>query len=170
MDAMNILYTEYVKPLPLKHKEKQIRSRWHDAYQKFISYELRAFDIDQLCELCDIMNNFEAHIHNDIEKFRVACMDRFMKYDLETRLTLSAILASNALAQSAQILHKAQRGKVNDNIETSCVWSLKLLNEYADKRLDRSALCVDLNEFQEINLASRRMCRSIIAFAESLKF
>lgn len=170
MDAMNLLYEEYIAPLPLKHREKQLRTRWHEAYKHYISQEFLPFSDDQKCEICELMNDFDQYIHNDIERFRVVCMNRFMKYDINTRLTLSSILACNALAQSAQILYKAQRNVKNDIIISIESWSLKLLNEYADNRCDRTALDIDLNEFQEINLASRRMCKSIISFAESLKF
>ena len=39
MDAMNLLYEEYIAPLPLKHREKQLRTRWHEAYKHFMAQE-----------------------------------------------------------------------------------------------------------------------------------
>jgi hypothetical protein len=169
MDAMNLLYEEYIKPLPLKHREKQIRNRWHEEYRHFVAQEFMAFSDDQKCELCDMMNDFDEHIHNEVEMFRVASMNRFMRYDTEVRIILSAILACNAFAQSAQILYKAQHLKVNKYIEACEAWSYKLLNEYADKMIDRSQKQVDLNAFEDINLASRNMCRAVVAFAEAWK-
>ena len=168
MDAMNILYVEYIAPLPLRHREKQLRTRWHDAYTHFISEFFLPFDDDQKGEICDLMNDFESAIHNEVEMFRVTVMGKFMKYDTDVRLTLSTILACNALAQSAQILYYAQRKKYNSHIASVEAWSLKLLNEYANGRIDRSAQHSDLNEFQDVGLANRRLCKSIINFAKSI--
>lgn len=165
MDAMNLLYEEYIAPLPLRHAEKQLRTRWHDAYKHYISQEFLPFSDDQKCEICELMDDFEEHINNEVELFRVASMDKFMQYDTDIRITLSAILACNALAQIAQILYNAQRKRENSYIASVESWSLKLLNEYADKKIDRSATQVDLNKFQDLNIASRNMCKAIVDFA-----
>lgn len=170
MDAMNLLYEEYIAPLSLKHRGKQLRTRWHEAYKHYINQEFMAFDDDQKCEICELMNDFEEHIHNELEVFRVATMGKFMQYDTDIRITLSAILACNALAQSAQILYKAQRKRENSYIASVESWSLKLLNEYADKKIDRSATQVDLNQFQDLNIASRNMCKAVVDFAIGCKF
>ena len=169
MDAMNLLYEEYIAPLPLRHAEKQLRTRWHEAYKHYINQEFMAFDDDQKCEICDMMNDFEEHIHNEVDMFRVASMGKFMQYDTDIRITLSAILACNALAQSAQIIYKAQRKRENAYIASVESWSLKLLNEYADKKIDRSATQVDLNQFQDLNIASRNMCKAVVDFARGCK-
>ena len=170
MDAMNMLYEEYIAPLPLKHREKQLRTRWHEAYKHYINQEFMAFDDDQKCEICELMNDFEEYINNEVEMFRVASMSKFMSYDTDIRITLSAILACNALAQSAQILYKAQRLKENAYIASVEVWSLKFLNEYADKKIDRSAVQVDLNKYQDLNIASRKLCGKVVEFARGCKF
>lgn len=170
LDAMNILYTEYIAPLPLKHKEKQLRTRMHDAYLHFVKQEFMAFDDDQKCEICDLIDEFEEHIHNEVEVFRVATMGKFLKYDTEVRLTLSAILACNVLAQSASILYKAQRLKENPYIVSVETWSYKLLNEYADKKIDRSSTQTDLNKFQDIDTSYKGICNAVIDFATKCKF
>lgn len=169
MDAMNMLYEEYITSLPLKHREKQLRARWHEAYNHYINQEFMAFNDDQKCEICELMNDFEEHINNEVEMFRVASMSKFMSYDTDIRITLSAILACNALAQSAQILYKAQLRKENVYIASVESWSLKFLNEYANKRIDRSVEQVDLNQFQDLNIASRNMCKAVVDFARGCK-
>lgn len=169
MDAMNLLYEEYIAPLPLKHREKHLRTQWHEAYKHYISQEFMAFDDDQKCEICELMNDFEEYINNEVEMFRVASMSKFMSYDTDIRITLSAILACNALAQSAQILYKAQRRKENPYIASVESWSLKILNEYADKRIDRSVGQVDLNQYQDLNIASRKLCGKVVEFAKRCK-
>ena len=169
MDAMNLMYEEYIAPLSLRHAEKQLRTRWHEAYKHYINHEFLPFSDDQKCEICDMMNDFEEHIHNSVEMFRVASMGKFMQYDTDIRITLSAILACNALAQSAQIIYKAQRKRENAYIASVESWSLKLLNEYADKKIDRSATQVDLNKFQDLNIASRNMCKAVVDFARGCK-
>lgn len=170
MDAMNLLYEEYIAPLPLRHKQKHLRTQWHEAYKHYIRQEFMAFDDDQKCEIVELMNDFEEHINNEVELFRVASMGKFMQYDTDIRITLSAILACNALAQSAQILYKAQRKRENSYIASVESWSLKLLNEYADKKIDRSATQVDLNQFQDLNIASRNMCKAVVDFARGCEF
>lgn len=169
MDAMNMLYEEYIASSPLRHKEKQLRTRWHEAYNHYISQEFLPFNDDQKCEICELMNDFEEHINNEVEMFRVASMSKFMSYDTDIRITLSAILACNALAQSAQILYKAQRRKENAYIASVESWSLKFLNEYADKKIDRSAVQVDLNQYQDLNIASRKLCGKVVDFAVGYK-
>lgn len=169
MDAMNLLYEEYIAPLPLKHREKQLRTRWHDAYKHYISQEFLPFSDDQKCEIVELMNDFEERINNEVELFRVASMSKFMQYDTDIRITLSAILACNALAQSAQILYKAQRLKENPYIVAVETWSYKLLNEYADKKIDRSVGQVDLNQYQDLNIASRKLCKKVVDFARGCK-
>ena len=168
MDAMNMLYEEYIAPMPLKHREKQLRTRWHEAYRHYMSFEFLAFSEDEQTELCNIMDDFNAHIHNEVEMFRITIMGKFMQYDTNIRLTLSAILACNALAQSAQIIYRAQRRKNNSYIESIEAWSLKLLNEYANSRIDRSTMECNLNKFRDVGLASKRLCNVIIEFAEGL--
>ena len=170
MDAMNLLYEEYIAPLPLKHREKQLRTRWHEAYKHYINQEFMAFNDDQKCEICELMNDFEEHIHNEVEKFRVVVMNRFMQYDTSTRLVLSGILACNILAQCAQILYRGMRHKTNDYITSVELWSHKFLNEYADKKIDKTKKDIDLNTFEPLRKASQQVCYKIVEFAEGLKF
>lgn len=165
MDAMNLLYEEYIAPMPLRHKQKHLRTQWHEAYKHYINQEFLPFSDDQKCEIVELMDDFEEHINNEVELFRVTVMSKFMQYDTDIRITLSAILACNALAQSAHILYKAQRRRENTYIASVESWSLKLLNEYADKKIDRSATQVDLNKFQDLNIASRNMCKAVVDFA-----
>lgn len=169
MDAMNMLYDEYIALLPLKHREKQLRTRWHEAYKHYIKQEFLPFSDDQKCEICELMNDFEEYINNEVAMFRVASMSKFMSYDTDIRITLSAILACNALAQSAQILYKAQRRKENAYIASVESWSLKFLNEYADKKIDRSVGQIDLNQYQDLNIASRKLCKKVVDFARGCK-
>lgn len=170
MDAMNILYTQYIAPLPLRHAEKQLRTRWHEAYKHYINQEFMAFDDDQKCEICELMNDFEEHIHNEVEIFRATVMNKFMSYDTDVRLAISAILGSNILAQSAEYLWIAMRGKKNANVYITAVvdWSQKLLNEYGDNHIKRSAKTIDLNTYKDLNVATNRVCKSVISYAQGL--
>lgn len=170
MDAMNVVYINYIAKLPLKHKEKQIRTRWHEAYGHFIKQELMAFNDDQKCDICDLMNAFVEYINNEVSMFRVAVMEKFMQYDTEVRLVLSATLACNVLAQSAQIIWKSQRLKENTYIASMEEWSNKFLSEYATTRIDRKSKAVDLNTFESIRTTSTNICKKVVEFAKSLEF
>lgn len=169
MDAMNMLYEEYIAPLPLKHREKQIRTRWHEAYKHFMAQEFMAFDDDQKEEICDKMNEFEDAIHNEVEMFRVVAMERFMQYDTEVRLTLSATLACNILAQSAEYLWNAMRGRSKSNMYINSVvnWSHEFLNIYGDKKLERAPKKIDLNAFEDIRISVGRLCKAINKYSKS---
>jgi hypothetical protein len=170
MDAMNMLYDEYIAPLPLRHREKQLRTRWHEAYKHYISQEFMAFNDDQKCEICDKMNEFEDAIHNEVELFRVTVMSKFMKYDTDVRLAISAILGCNILAQSAEYLWIAMRGRKKANVYITSVvdWSQKLLNEYGNNRIERNAEPIDLNTYQDLSIATNKVCKSVISYAQKL--
>ena len=171
MDAMNILYNEYIAPLPLKHREKQLRTRWHEAYMHFTSEFFLPFDDDQKCEICELMDEFEGAIHNEVEIFRIAVMDKFMQYDTDMRLVLSATLACNVLAQSAEyiwnVLHS--RKKENRHILSVVEWSHKFLQLYGDNRIDRSAKQVDLNKFNDLHLAVNKLCNKVASWSKSIE-
>lgn len=169
MDAMNMLYDEYVAPLPLRHEQKRLRSWWHEAYMQFVAQAFMPFNDGQKDELVTKMLEFEDEIHDDVEMFRVASMNHFMAYDTDIRIALSAILACNALAQSAQILYKAQHRKENKSIALCEQWSSKLLDKYGDDVLDRTVRQIDLNSHQDTMLASKKMCSAVIKFAEKCK-
>ena len=170
MDAMNLLYEEYIAPMPLRHKEKQLRTRWHEAYTHIISQEFKADDDDQKCVLCDRMNELEEAIHNEVEMFRVASMNHFMNYDLDVRLTLSAILSCNILAQSAEYIWNALRGHKNANqyINSVVIWSHELLSVYGDKVLDRTQKKIDLNTFNDLHLAVNKLCNAIGDYSKTI--
>jgi hypothetical protein len=170
MDAMNMLYDEYIAPLPLKHREKQLRTRWHDAYKHYISQEFMAFDDDQKCEICELMNDFEEHINNEVEIFRTTVMSKFMSYDTDVRLTISAILGCNILAQAAEYLWIAMRGKKKANVYITSVvdWSQKMLNEYGKNRIEKNSKTIDLNTYKDLNVATNRVCKSVISYAQKL--
>lgn len=170
MDAMNMIYDEYIAPVPAKHNDKRFRSLWHEAYAHYIKSEFRAFNDDQKCEICDLMDEFSAHIHNEVELFRAAVMNKFMKYDADVRLVISGTLSCNVLAQSAQIIYKAQYHKPNPHIASVESWSLKFLDAYAEKHIDRSATQTNLNLYKDIDLACKRICNAIIDFAKKCEF
>lgn len=171
MDAMNLLYEEYIAPLPLRHKEKQLRTRWHEAYKHYISQEFLPFNDDQKCEICELMDAFEQHIHNEVEIFRATVMSKFMSYDTDVRLVLSASVASNILAQSAEWIWGALRGRNNPNIYISSIteWSHKFIELYGDNRIERTVKKVDLNEFNDIHLAVNRICRKVAEYSKTIR-
>lgn len=170
MDAMNLLYEEYIAPLPLRHAEKQLRTRWHEAYKHYISQEFMAFDDDQKCEICDIMDDFGKAIHNEVEIFRATVMSKFMSYDTDVRLILSASVACNLLAQAAEWIWEALRGRRCPNAYITAVveWSHKFLNEYGDKRIDRNTKGVDLSKFSDLQCAVNRISKKIAECSERL--
>ena len=166
MDAMNLLYEEYIAPLPLRHAEKQLRTRWHEAYKHYINQEFLPFSDDQKCEICDIMDDFGKAIHNEIEIFRATVMSKFMSYDADVRLVLSATLSCNILAQAAEWVWEALRERKTKNTYIVAVveWSHKFLNEYGDNRVNRGMKDIDLTKYQDLGLAINSLCKEIAKF------
>ena len=170
MDAMNMIYDKYIASAPVKHESKRFRALWHEAYCHYIKNEFRAFNDDEKCEICDLMDEFSDHINNEVEIFRTTVMSKFLQYEADVRLIISGTLACNVLAQSAQIICKAQYHAENPNIASVESWSLKFLNAYADKHIDRSATQTNLNLYKDVDLACKRICNAIIDFAKRCEF
>ena len=166
MDAMNGLYEEYIAPLPLRHAEKQLRTRWHEAYKHFINQEFMAFNDDQKCEICDIMDDFGKAIHNEIEIFRATVMSKFMSYNTDVRLVLSTTLSCNILAQASEWVWEALRERKTKNpcIVAVVEWSHKFLNEYGDNRVNRGMKDIDLAKYQDLGMAINSLCKEIAKF------
>lgn len=172
MDVMNYwLYDDYIAPLAIKHREKQIRTRWHEAYKHFMSGFFMAFNDDQKEEICELMDGFRDYIHDEVEIFRMTVMSKFMQYDIEVRLVLSATLASNVLAQSAEwlwdVMHS--RKKSNKYISDVVYWTQQFLYEYGDKRLDRSFKQIDLNAYEDLGRAINRLCKGVAEYSKQLR-
>ena len=169
MDAMYVVYNEWIEPLDLRHKEKNLRKNWANNYNSFIKDFFRAFDEEQQGEICDIMDEFSEFISLHIERFRMVVMGKFMKYPLDVRNITSASLACNIFAQAAQYLwYKLHRSK-NYDIAGVGTWSLKFLNAYANARCDRKESELDLNQFQDINVATKVICNKIVEFSRGLE-
>lgn len=127
-------------------------------------------DKDKVCyAILSVANPIVAQIDDSEWTYEIGTMERFMKYDTDIRLILSATLACNVLAQSAQILWKAQRCKDNAHIASVESWSYKFLNEYADKKIDRTTRSIDLNTLEPLRKASQKICHKVVEFAESLQ-
>ena len=169
MDAMYVVCNEWIEPLDLRHSEKKLRNNWFGNYNSFIKDFFRAFDEEQQGEICDIMDEFSEFISLHIERFRMVVMGKFMKYPLEVRNITSAALACNIFAQEAQYLWKKLHLGKNHYIAGVEVWSLKFLNAYADARCDRQESDLDLNQFQDINVATKAICNKIVEFSRGLR-
>lgn len=173
MDAMNLIYDDYIKPLDLKHNLKHLRKQWHDAYLRLTSDFFRCFNVEQQSEVVEIMDNLSEHIHNEVELLRVAVMNHFMNVDASTRVTMSAILACNHLAQSAQILWKwvrrSNRGNKLPNPHIAIVEnvSLRLFDEYAKLSKVDAQAPVDLSNIETISNASHNLCKAIADFSRT---
>lgn len=173
MDAMNLIYDDYIKPLDLKHNLKHLRKQWHDAYLRLTSDFFRCFNADQQGEVVEIMDGLSAHIHNEVELFRVAVMNHFMHIESDTRVTLSAIIACNHLAQSAQILWKwvrrSRRGNMLANPHIAIVenTSLRFFDEYARQYKVDAKTEMDLTHIQTISDASHKLCEAIADFSRT---
>ena len=62
------------------------------------------------------------------------------------------------------------RGKKKANVYITSVvdWSQKLLNEYGDNRIERNAKTIDLNTYKDLSIATNKVCKSVISYAQKL--
>lgn len=132
---------------------------------------MSVFSEDEQFDVCEIMDSFSDFIHNDVEIFRVSIMRQLMKYDLETRVVLSAIIACNHLLQSAQVIwgYNFQDGRgrrdVNDHIRNMEHLSMEFLNEYVKGRKVYSDT-IALDTLPEVAKASKALCKRMVAFLD----
>lgn len=172
IDAQNVIFAEYVNTLNLQHSAKRMRSNWADCYRRFNSRFFAAFSDDQKAEIVEKMVELYDFANNEIEMLRVSIMNHFMKYDLETRLTVSAIVCCNHLIQCAQAFWSMKYKKSffvkdqNPNLIGMETWSLKLLNEYVKGRIERIDKKIDLGDFEDVAKSSRMLVNKIVAFCE----
>lgn len=173
VDGMYCLYFEHIAELNVRHRLKHLKTQWETNYRRFLSKFMCVFSEDELVDLCDIMNDFSDFIHNDVEILRVAIMRQLDKYDLETRKTLSAVIACNHLLQSAQVIwgYNFQDGRgrkdVNDHIRNMEHLSMEFLNEFIKGRRVYSE-SIALDTLPEVAKASKALCKKMVAFLDKL--
>ena len=47
-------------------------------------------------------------------------------------------------------------------------WSQKLLNEYGDNRIERNAKTIELNTYKDLSMATNKVCKSVISYAQKI--
>lgn len=175
LDTQNILFQEYVLPLPLKHASKNMLNQWKQHYARFNKAFFDAFPEEQKEEIVEKMIELYDYAHDDIEIFRISIMNHFMKYDIEIRQVVAAIVCCNHLAQCAQafwdMTHRKNHlsAQPNTHIEGISVWSMKLLNEYAKGRIERVSKDIDLGDFDDVAMSSKKLIKRIAEFCTTWK-
>ena len=66
-------------------------------------------------------------------------------------------------------MHKGLTHKDNMYIASMESWSYKLLNEYADPRIDRTAKNINLNEYESLRNSVNNISKKVMEFAKKLE-
>lgn len=112
MDCVYQMYSETIKPLPLRHEQKRNRSIWRDNYQRMNQSFFRSFNDDQQDEVINIMDQFNEYIKNDLDRLRFAFMGCLPIEDIETKKIISVCMATSALTNAAEHIFKNRFSKV----------------------------------------------------------
>lgn len=106
MDIVYQIFCKDVKPMDCKHQMQQHRTRWADNYQKFNNEFFRAFNDEQRDYIIDLMDEFDAFIHNSVVMMKSTVVNSFTAdAEFEDKKNLASLLTCNVLCQAAQHLY-----------------------------------------------------------------
>lgn len=105
MDTVYQIYCRTVKPLPVKHELKRMKSGMRDAYMRFNRGFFRAFTQEQQDEIIDAMDGFDAYIADTLTITRAAVSSTVSFLDFDLQMKMTDMLLMNILANSAGIFY-----------------------------------------------------------------
>ena len=106
-DAIYQIFNEDIAHLDLRHELKKIRNDWVNAYGRLNGLFFRAFTTEQSIEVTDLMDDFEAYIHNDLMVLRCQVMQILGdEIGFEDKKVITSALLCHVLAQAAQCVWK----------------------------------------------------------------
>lgn len=168
MDLVYGIWQKELAGVPAKHKMKQARNRWREAYGLFTRGFFAAFSAEERDRIVDLMDEYEKWMEGCVMVARVAVMDAIKDRGFEDQKFLSACTLCNCLAQCAQMVWgmifldgrgKPTRNKYIDVIEKA---ALDFADGWFDERGDRSI--VDLNGNERVEDAMNGIKRRISQF------
>lgn len=169
LDAMYQIMTTDIMPIKGKHEQKRAYNRWKDAYNTFNLDFFSCFNVDQQCEITDMMDAFEEYIQNDIMVTEVAVMNELQTYGIpfEHQKVVASSMVCHILAQSALIAWDAVYKQLPNRYIKAMIKNAGLwMNLYFNKI---SQAHVNPNNSDTICTAVDILCRKMVRFLSTLK-
>ena len=170
MDASYQVYCKDVKDYECKHKAKEAKRRWKEAYRKFYADFFRAFDADQTEFITDQMDEFEDYIHNKVVMLKSTVMSVFRPdATFEEKKILASVLTSNALSQMAQYIYSDMyRNSRLQKIDHPLIEAVTK-NSYEFARHFPVSRTVDITASDKVSSMIDSLCKEVIKFL-NMKF
>ena len=167
LDAMYSILAKDIVPVPVKGPTKKALTDWTHNYNLFNRSFFRAFNQDQQDEVIDIMDNFTAHIGNDITVTQVSVMNQLCKHGIafEGQKILASAMLCNILAQQADVIWEEVYKRHNRYIvaieRNSKIWMQSYFLQHYPGR-------VNPNDDKTICLAVAILCKKIVHFLDKI--
>lgn len=101
-DVAYQIYEADIRPLPLRHRMKQMSRDWVKRYTLFNRPIFANLTQDETCELTDWMDSVNERLSNEITMIRAKIMEALCEIpDFERRKTISSFLLCHIFAQYA---------------------------------------------------------------------
>lgn len=120
MIAVLDVYNEKIMPMQLKGDAKYVRKMWANEYHKFDRITLYAFDLDQLTDLSELMDGFDAWMARSFEILRDTIWNNLPLSTAKAKNDIIDTLVMNVLTQVANVMWEDTYGvpcKVLTNLE-----------------------------------------------------
>ena len=182
-DAIYTIYNRDIAPLPLRHREKALRSRWSRNYNLFNRPFFQAIGVASYEQVTDLMDDFEDYISVNMIQLRSELMLLLQDVPFERRGVIVSALLCHVLSQAAQCAWGnvyRRRKVVGDTVSgRAIVVSRPEHNSFLDAiNQDSFALAsiwhngiskalVDPNKTKGIPPAIKALCRKIYRWVES---
>lgn len=171
-DSIYLIYDEFIKPQHFKLYLKWYCKKMMKAYNEFHKDFFKVFTQDDIDCLVDIMDDFAETIRMDIKLLRIAVSNHLQELPSEVRNNLASMTALVHLSQYTRIMYRElyrNRGEAFDNKYLSGIVSnAESLFKAYTKMYAHNKQQIDLNEYQDVGDASKRICDKIIKFMNTL--
>jgi hypothetical protein len=170
IDASYQVYCKDVKDYECKHKAKEAKRRWKEAYRKFYADFFLAFDADQTEFITDQMDEFEDYIHNKVVMLKTTVMSVFRPdATFEEKKILASVLTSNALSQMAQYIHSDMYRNAWHQKKESPLIEAVTKQSYEFARHFPVSHSVDITASDKVTAMIDSLCKEVIKFL-NMKF
>lgn len=168
MDASYQVFCKDVKNYECRHKAKEAKRRWNEAYRKFYADFFRAFNVDQTEFITDQMDEFEDYIHNKVVMLKTTVMGVFRPdATFEEKKILASVLTSNALSQMAQYIYSDMyRGSRLQQLNNPHIEAVTK-NSYEFARNFPVSHSVDITASDKVTAMIDVLCKEVIKFLKS---
>lgn len=155
------IYTDKVKPMPMKGDAKYVRKMWADEYRKFERIMTYAFDLDHLSDIGDLTDGLEDYISHDMLILRCTIWNNMPINDGARKDRIIDGLLLNVLTQCSNVMW-------NDIYGEECQ-ILTNLEHIALRMCDRLQPHLEASVFhhpQQVEDAVKVLCTKMINYLE----